>query len=206
VDRLAARLWAAGGLTNGPLLFRFSLYRGPEALTSNGANGAGGHEREPSDVSAAAQVRASGEDFSTSFLELQEMVRESCGREVRWEAKVVAAIHATLDFAAANPVKATALTLNARRPNFGDRNPEQIVIDHFVDLLGEVASTQRRLPVPPDRAIVESIFAIVRGHLVAGTADRLPEVAPDAAYLALLPYLGLEATRRWAEPAGSLRG
>lgn len=175
-------------------------------MTSNGANGAGGHEREPPDVSAAARVRASGEDFSTSFLELQEVVRETCGREVRWEAKVVAGIHATLDFAAANPAKAEALTLSARRPDFGDRNPEQIVIDHFVDLLGEVASTQRRLPVSTDRAIVESIFAIVRGHLLAGIADQLPEVAPDVVYLALLPYLGLEATKRWAEPAGSIRG
>ena len=44
---------------------------------------------------------------------------------------------------------------------------------------------------------------MIRGHLLAGTADQLRSVAPDAIYLALLPYLGLEATRRWAEPASS---
>jgi hypothetical protein len=174
-------------------------------LTSNGAN-SGRDERDLPGVSAAARVRASGEDFSASFLELQEAVREACGRQVRWEEKVVAGIHAAFDFAAANPARATALTLNARRPSFGDRNPaEQVVIDHFVDLLGEVTSTQRRLPVSTDRSIVESIFAIVRGHLIADTPDRLPEVAPDAIYLALMPYLGFEGARRWAEPTRSIR-
>ena len=165
--------------------------------------GGGGREQTRSAVSAAARVRASGEDFSASFLELTETVRASCERVSRWEAKVVAGVQAALDFAAASPAKALALTVNARRPTFGDRNPEQVVIAHFVELLGETTSARPRLPVSTDESIVESIIAMVRGHLLAGTEDQLPEVVPDAVYLALMPYLGLEATRRWAEPAGS---
>jgi hypothetical protein len=160
----------------------------------------------PSGVSAAARVRASGEDFSASFLELQQAVLDACRRQVKWEAKIVAGIDAALDFAAANPAKAIALTVNARRPAFGDRNPEQVVLAHFAGLLDEVAPAERPLPVSTNRSVVESIAALVRGHLLAGTEDQLPEVAPDLVYLALLPYLGLEGTKRWVESVESVNG
>jgi hypothetical protein len=175
-------------------------------LTASGANGGGGREQRLSGISAAARVRASGEDFSASFAELQQFVRDACRRQVRWEAKVVAGIDATLEFAAASPAKATALTVNARRPAFGERNPEQVVLAHFADLLGELTPPERPLPVSTDKSIVESIAAVVRGHLLAGTEDQLPEVAPDLVYLALLPYLGLEGTKRWVESAESVNG
>jgi hypothetical protein len=165
-----------------------------------------GHERGPSGVSAAARVRASGEDFSASFLELQEAVRDACRRQVKWEAKVVVGIHATLQFAAASPAKALALTVHARRPAFGDRNPEQVVIAHFVARLRDVAPATRRLPVSTDESIVKSIATVVRGHLLGGTEDQLPEIAPDVIYLALLPYLGLAATKRLVERTGSTDG
>jgi hypothetical protein len=170
----------------------------------SGVNGGGGRERGPSGVSAAARVRATGEDFSASFHELQDVVSSTCRLHVEWEAKVVAGIHAMLDFAAANPAKARALTVEARRPAFGDRNPEQVVIAHFVALFGKVAPATRRLPVSTDESIVESIATVVRGHLLADTADQLPETAPDLVYLALLPYLGLDGTRRWAESTSSV--
>jgi hypothetical protein len=175
-------------------------------LTGSGSNGGGKRGQEPSGISAAARVRASGEDFSASFHELQQAVLDSCRRQVKWEAKLVAGIEATLGFAATNPAKAVALTVSARRPAFGERNPEQVVLAHFVDLLGEVTPAERPLPVSTDKSIVESIAAVVRGHLLAGTEDQLPEVAPDLVYLALLPYLGLEGTKRWVESAESISG
>jgi hypothetical protein len=176
---------------------------GAEELTGSGTNGCGGRERRPLDISAAARVRSSGEDFSASFAEFQRVVHDACRRHVKWEAKVVAGIDATLEFAAASPAKATALTVNARRPAFGERNPEQVVLAHFVGLLDEVTPAERPLPVSTDESIVESIAAVVRGHLLAGTEDQLPEVAPDLIYLALLPYLGLEGTKFWVESAES---
>lgn len=175
-------------------------------MTLSGSNGGGKRGHEPSGISAAAQVRASGEDFGASFHELQQAVLHSCRRQVKWEAKVVAGIDATLDFAATNPAKAIALTVSARRPAFGDRNPEQVVLAHFTSLLRELTPPERPLPVSTDKSIVESIAAVVRGHLLAGTEDQLPEVAPDLVYLALLPYLGLEGTKRWVESAESVNG
>lgn len=175
-------------------------------MIASGANGGGGRERGLSGISAAARVRASGEDFSASFHELQQLVQDSCRRQVKWEAKVVAGIDAVLEFAAASPSKALALTVNARRPAFGERNPEQVVLAHFAGLLDELTPAERPLPVSTDKSIVESIAAVVRGHLLAGTEDQLPEVAPDLVYLALLPYLGLEGTKRWVESAESVSG
>jgi hypothetical protein len=175
-------------------------------VTLSGSNGGGKRGQGPSGVSAAARVRASGEDFSASFHELQHAVLDSCRRQVKWEAKVVGGIEATLNFAATSPAKAIALTVNARRPAFGDRNPEQVVLAHFAGLLDEVTPAERPLPVSTDKSIVESIAAVVRGHLLAGTQDQLPEVAPDLVYLALLPYLGLEGTKRWVESAESVNG
>jgi hypothetical protein len=171
-----------------------------EAVTLSGANG-GRQEGAPSGVSAAALVRDTGEDFSASFLDLQDVVRRSCRRQTKWEAKVVAGLQATLEFAAAYPGKARALTIDARRPAFGDRNPEQVVIAYVAAQIGKVAPAGRRMPISTDESIVEAIAAIVRGHLLAGTAELLPATAPDLVYLSLMPYLGLEETNRWAQAA-----
>jgi hypothetical protein len=40
---------------------------------------------------------------------------------------------------------------------------------------------------------------VVRGHLLSGTADQLPSLAPELVYLALMPYTGLAEARRWTE-------
>ena len=148
-------------------------------------------------VSAAARVRGEGEDFSSSFEELKGEVSSACERQSEWEAKVVAGIQAMVEFAAANPAKALALSVEARRPSADDRIPANEVIAYFARRLAEVAPSQKRTPISNDMAIVEAIALIVRGHLLGGTAGQLPGAAPDLAYLALMPYLGLAETRGW---------
>lgn len=170
-------------------------------MKGSGSGGGGRPRRASPGISAIAARRAAGEDFSASFAEIQAAVLLACSQRVRWEEKVVAGINATMEFAAANPGKARALTLEARRPGFGPRNPEQTVIAYFAELIGRVAPEEDRRPVSTDESIVESIAAMVRGQLLAGSAELLPAVAPDAVCLALMPYLGLERTMRWAESA-----
>lgn len=152
--------------------------------------------------SAAARVRAAGEDFTASFVQLRRVIEATCGRHTAWEGKVVAGIRAMLEFAAADVAKAEALTLKARRPDpGGGRLSDQDVIAYFVGLLGEVAPGEMRHPISTDEAIVESIATVVRGHLIDGTASRLPDAAPDLIYLVLMPYLGHLEARRWGETA-----
>jgi hypothetical protein len=166
-------------------------------VKTSGASGGKCEYRRPV-ISAAARIRAKGEDFSASFAELQNVVQQACARRSEWEAKVVAGIRAIVDFAAANPAKARALTVEARRPKSGEPESAQEVVEYFADLLGEVAPAEKRFPISTDASVVEAIATIVRGHLLAGTADRLPDAAPDLVYLALMPYLGIAETRGWA--------
>ncbi len=167
-------------------------------MTMGQANGGGGRNRR-GPISAAARVRSEGEDFGTSFAELKREVRSACQRQVEWEAKVVAAIEAITAFAAASPAKALALSVEARRPGPDGRVPAQEVISHFAAELGSVAPSARRVSISSDESVVEAIAMIVRGHLLAGTAEQLPQASPDLIYLALMPYLGLAETRGWTQ-------
>ena len=158
-----------------------------------------GGESGPSGISAAARVRASGEDFSASFEELRQAVTGACEGHDEWEAKVVAGIQAIVGFAAASPAKARALSIEARRPDSEGHVRAHEVIDYFVGRLSELAPGERRIGISTDQGIVESIALIVRGHLHSDTAALLPDAAPDLVYLALLPYLGTVETRGWAK-------
>jgi hypothetical protein len=146
---------------------------------------------------AAAAAPASAKEFSASFEQLRKEVRKACARHTRWETRVSAGIQAALEFAAANPRKARVLTVEGR----GDRQDE--VIEHFTEMLEDVTPTDR-FPISTDRAIVGSIATMVRSHLLTDSAGRLPRLAPDLVYLALMPYLGLVGARRGAERAAQL--
>jgi hypothetical protein len=161
------------------------------------ANGGRCEYRRPT-ISAAASVRAAGEDFSASFSELRELVGKACAGQSEWEARIVAGIKAVVEFAVENPAKARAVTVEARRADAGSGVPEQSVLEYFTERLADAAPAEKRLPISADRSIVEAIAVIVRGHLLAGTSDQLPESVPDFVYLALRPYLGLAETRAWA--------
>ena len=134
--------------------------------------------------------RAQGEGFSTSFGQLQGEVEGACRRVTGWEARVAAGVRAALEFAAAHPAEARALTIEARSADPAvDR--EDDVIAYFTQLLHDAAPDEKLFPIAADRAMVASIAMIVRSHLVIGSAKQLPDLAPDLAYLILLPYRGL---------------
>jgi hypothetical protein len=166
-------------------------------MTAGRASNAKGCGKRRAPLSAAALVRSEGEDFAACFAELKGIVGEACDRHEQWQAKVIAAIQAITDFAAAHPAKALALSVEARRPGPDEQIPAQQVIAYFAGRLGELAPRARRAPISTDESVVEAIALILRGQLLAGSAERLPEAAPDLAYLALMPYLGLAETRGW---------
>jgi hypothetical protein len=142
--------------------------------------------------------RARGEAFSTSFDQLQGEVREACGRESAWEARVIAGVGAALEFAAAHPGEARALTIEAGHADAAvDRQDD--VIAYFTRLLGEAAPSEKLVPIAADRAMIASIVMIVRSHLVSGSVKLLPELAPDLAYMVLMPYTGQANARRETE-------
>jgi hypothetical protein len=177
------------------------LQEATERRTVKASRSTGDENPRSGRASVIASRRAEGPDFTASFLEIQELVHTACKRGSRWEAKILAGVRAALEFAATEPDKARALTLGARRPAFGERYPEQVVISYFARELGAVTPRARRVALSSDESIVESIALLVRGHLLDGSEERLPDAAPDLVYLALVPYLGFVEARDWAESA-----
>jgi hypothetical protein len=157
----------------------------------------GGGAEHRAAISKAAQVRFEGEDFSSCFEELKEVVATACERQGVWEAKVIAGIRTVAGFAAANPSKALALSVEARRPDSDGRASD--VNAYFAARLADLAPSESRIPISTDQGVVEAIALIIRGHLLNGTSHLLPEAAPDMVYLALMPYIGLRETQRWTE-------
>ena len=162
-------------------------------------NGDGGRRQTPRGRRQAAAARRGKARFLPSFAALKDRVGKACGGEEAWEAKVVAGVRAVLEFAAADPQAAHALTVDARREPTGEVDLEQEAICYFAGLLREVVEVERRFAISTEEALIESIATIVRGHLQLGTADELPGLAPDVVYITLMPYLGISEARRWAE-------
>jgi hypothetical protein len=164
----------------------------------SGIGPGGGKIRRAGGVTEAAQARRGRAKFLPSFAALQEAVRTSCASHSEWEAKVAAGIRAVLEFAAADPDAALTLTVRARRENSTNGDREDEVIAYFVELLEQVTPSER-LPVSTDAGVVEAIATTIRGHLRAGSAARLPALAPELTYMALMPHAGLVGAQRWAD-------
>jgi hypothetical protein len=173
--------------------------REPQQVTASGSDSGNGRVDRDAGLTAAAQARAPTEDFSSSLRELQDAVRSACAQHLEWEERVAAGIREALVFAGANPAKAHVLTIAARRPSAPEAEREEVVISHFTEVLGKGAPAKGCASISTDEGPVEAIATVVRGHLLAGTANRLPALAPDLVYLTLVPYVGLAAAGRWAE-------
>jgi hypothetical protein len=171
-------------------------------LLTPSRSGEGGRRRQ-APLTAEARARRGTAEFLPSFIALQEAVRDACRGQREWEAKVVAGVQATLQFASAHPEMAQALTVNARREPGGMRDPDQEVILYFARLLAKTAKAEREFPISTDENIVNAMATVIRGHLVAGTPEQLPGRASDLVYIALMPRLGLEKTIRWSESLSS---
>jgi hypothetical protein len=170
-----------------------------EAATQGRTHGSDGRRRRTSALTAEARARRGSAEFLPSFAALQERVRDACAAQEEWQAKIVAGVRAALEFCAADPAAARALTVTARREAAAGREPDQEVIAYFAQMLVDVAPAENDFPAPAAVATIESIATVVRGHLVAGTADRLPAAGADLIYLTLLSRLGSEGLARWID-------
>jgi hypothetical protein len=173
-------------------------------LKASGANSDRGPQG-PAGLTPEALARRGKAEFLPSFAALQEAVRRACAGEAEWEARVIAGCYAVLEFAAGDADAAGALTINARERASSQINPEREVIGYFARLLADSTPDPMLFPISSEESLVESVALIVRAHLQARTAERLPELAPDLAYLLLMPYKGLEEARSWVERATPIR-
>jgi hypothetical protein len=142
-------------------------------------------------------------DFSSSYKHLESAVRRACAREDEWPAKVAAGIRAAVDFCVSNPGAAEVLAIETRTAR-GHGEYLQMV-DGFSRILEGESASRERHPGPTDEALVGAIASIVAHHLRSERLDRLEQSIPELVCLALLPYLGFDGAKGWADTADRIQ-
>lgn len=135
--------------------------------------------------------------FPVALAKLEEAVLSACAREGEWPASIAAGICAGVDFAIANPEVAEALAVDAPAGSDTLRRYES-VIGRLAGFLRAKAPRDGRLPGATDEALVAGMVGLVGDHLRIGRQDRLEELRPELVLLTLLPYLGFDEARKWA--------
>jgi hypothetical protein len=142
--------------------------------------------------------------FEAAFARLQVRLEEACAGGADWPAGVAAAIHAALEFAAAEPDAANTLTneaMAAGRDGIARR-------ERLLAYAGEGLARGRHhcpdaseLPRLTEHALTCGIAALIAERLTMGRAAELPALAPEAIQFALTPYLGAAEAKRIAASA-----
>ena len=136
--------------------------------------------------------------FPLALANLEEAVLSACAREDEWPASVAAGICAGVDYAIAHPEVAEILALDAPSGSATLRRYES-VIGRLAGFLRAEAPTDNRLPGSTDEALVAGMVGLVGDHLRIGRQDRLEELRPELVLLTLLPYLGFNEAKSWAD-------
>ena len=138
-------------------------------------------------------------EFSGAVGRLQVAVLEACRPQEEWPAKVAKGIAAAVDFSVSEPTKVRLLTIEAlvQRPDGGRRYVR--MVEHFADLLRSVTPENRRCPASTELALIGGLATTIAHHLRSDTLPELVEAVPELVEFTLLPYLGVEGARHWAE-------
>jgi hypothetical protein len=158
----------------------------------------GRRKRRDYGVTVEEIARRGAAEFEPSFAALKAAVDRACARESQWEARIVAGIGAVMEFTVEDLAAARALTVCAGALASDGRDLEGELLAYFDERLEQVAPGEMLFPISSTESIVETSAILIRGHLLAGTVERLPALGPELVYLTLMPYLGLGGARKWA--------
>jgi AcrR family transcriptional regulator len=119
----------------------------------------------------------------------------ACEAQSSWPMKVKVGIGVTLDMAAASPVDAQFVVVEAMAVSDDFRLRVFDSRDRLARLLGAGRTETQHgagLPGVIESALVGGIAAVISTQLRAGEAKHLPSLAPELVELTLAPYLGRE--------------
>jgi pimeloyl-ACP methyl ester carboxylesterase len=135
--------------------------------------------------------------FPLELANLEAAVLDACSGEEGWPAGVAAGICAGVDYAIAHPEVVETLATDDS-PGAETLRRYELVIGRLAGILQAKAPIEARLPVSTDEALVAGLVGLVGDHLRIGRYERLAELRADLVLLTLLPYLGFEDAREWA--------
>jgi AcrR family transcriptional regulator len=136
-----------------------------------------------------------------AFQRLERNLRDSCMARPSWPEAVVAAIRASLDFAAASPAEAGLL---AFAPIAAEPQLTSQALEANAQLLAMLRAGRERCPEAEapgelaEQALLMGVMHVIGAELAAGRAGRLSRMAPEFAQILLTPYLGEGAAKRAA--------
>jgi hypothetical protein len=143
--------------------------------------------------------------FEAAFAQLQVRIESACVGEAEWGARVAAAIHRALAWAADEPAAAQVLTNEALAGGREGFARYERMIAYLAGLLSPgraEAAHGQRLPEITERAMASGVVMIVAQRLSMGREGELPGLAGEATQFVLTPFLGPAEARRVAGQPG----
>jgi hypothetical protein len=135
------------------------------------------------------------ERFATCRERFERAIAGTCEEAGDWPGSVVRGVYAALELAVEDP--AAALVLSERSAaRWRERDPDfAAMVDRFAAMLDRDAPPPN--PRLPDaHGVVLCIASQVSLRIEVGRGEELMEIAPDLAFLALLPFVGFAEARR----------
>ncbi|HEY6731819.1 MAG TPA: hypothetical protein VI039_12450 [Solirubrobacterales bacterium] len=137
-----------------------------------------------------------------ALTQLEAALEEGCRKEHEWPAQVSAGLYAGVEFAIANPDVIEWLAVGRTGEYSLDRY--QTAICRLSKLLkAKVPVPRAGLPPVTEEALIGGVIGLVGEQLRTGKIDRLRSLRPELVLLTLLPYVGFEDARSWANRAAS---
>jgi AcrR family transcriptional regulator len=124
------------------------------------------------------------------------VVESAAAAEDSWRDGLRAAAYAALRFHQEDPVRARFFLVEVLAAGEFAQRRRELMMNAFIDLID---AARRELPDPESvpRSEAEAIVGAIYGAAVAGMQEggieKLPELVPQLLYIAVLPYLGVEA-------------
>ena len=136
--------------------------------------------------------------FDDAFAGLRAAIAAACVRPRPAAGRIAAAVFATVEFVIADPDAAQTLTIDSLANGPYGTLRYRRTIDHFAELLYEVAPRNRYLPDTTERALIGGTAMLIANHLLTNRLDRLRQLGPELVEFVLLPYFGRAEAKRWA--------
>lgn len=117
------------------------------------------------------------------------------GREGSWPERARGAIAAALEFMAAEPAFARMCIVEvlAAGPRAIERYVAAIrILATLADEGQSYAPDGAALPSTIGRSVMAGAAGLIRGEIIAGRTEQLPDLLPDIVYAVTVPYLGHE--------------
>lgn len=137
--------------------------------------------------------------YDDAFDQLVRWVTAAYETEQRWPDRARAGLRALLEALAAEPEQARLALVEVATAGPAAQRRYRAALQRltpFFDDGRDFAPGGRRLPANTSRMAAGAVVGLITDELVAGRAERLPDLLSDVLFATLVPYLGPDAAVR----------